>query len=451
MYNCGPTVYDFQHIGNLRSYIFADILRDTLLYNGYSVKQVINITDVGHLTSDADAGEDKMERGAKKAGKAVQEIAEEITKAFWNDLEQLNIDIKSILFPKATEHINEQIAFIKTLEEKGYTYKTKDGIYFDTSLFKEYGKLGNIDIEGLREGARIEQNKEKRNATDFALWKFSNETKKRQQEWESPWGTGFPGWHIECSAMSMKHLGKQIDIHTGGMDHIPIHHNNEIAQSESITGKKFVNYWLHNAFITIEKQKISKSIGNTILLRNIIDRGFSPLAYRYWILSGHYRTPMNFTWDALESAQTALFKLHRYLVEESGTKKGTVSSLYQQKFHAFINDDLNTPRGIALMWDLIKDATVSNKNKRATMLNFDTVLKLGFKESDKRLLDMLAGTEKKLSVGEIPEKIKKLLEEREEARKNENWEEADRLRDEIQEQGYEVSDTDEGSSLTKLK
>jgi len=449
MYNCGPTVYDYQHIGNLRSYVFADILRRVLEYNGYKVKQVVNITDVGHLTSNADRGEDKMEKGARQAGKSVQEIATEITKEFWNDLEKLNIKKEKILFPKATQHIAEQIAFIKTLEEKGYTYRIRDGVYFDTSLFRGYGALGNIDLEGLREGARVKENKEKKNSTDFALWKFSPRLRpgqaRRQQEWESPWGVGFPGWHIECSAMAMKHLGKQLDIHTGGIDHIPIHHNNEIAQSESATGKPLSRYWLHHAFITIEGEKIAKSVGNTVYLKNIIDRDFSPLSYRYWLLTGHYKTPMNFTWEALEGAHTALFKMHRYLVEELGTEKGTVNKTYQKKFHTYINDDLDTPGAIALLWDLIKDTTIPHKNKRATILDFDRVLGLGFKESE------LPGTEKLLSTKEIPDNIKKLLDEREEARKKEDWARADQLRDEIQKQGYSIEDTDDKSVVRKSK
>jgi cysteinyl-tRNA synthetase len=451
MYNCGPTVYDYATIGNLRSYVFADVLKQTLLYNGYCVKQVINITDVGHLTSDADEGEDKVEEGAKREGKKVKAVVKRFTDVFLDDLEKLNVKTKNITFPKASEHIPEQIAFIKTLDEKGYAYRTSDGIYFDTSLLKDYGKLGKVDIAGLKEGARIEKKIEKKNPTDFALWKFSKPEEKRQQEWESPWGVGFPGWHIECSAMSMKHLGKQIDIHTGGIDHIPVHHNNEIAQTESVTGKRFVNYWLHNAFITIEGQKISKSVGNTIYLRNVIDRGFSPLSLRYWFLTGHYRTQMNFTWDALEGANTALFKLHKFFVEELGARSGSSDGTFQQKFNSAINDDLDTPKAISLMWEMVNDEKVDKGGKRATLLDFDRVLGLGLSGSNKRLVEMLSGKGKRLKIGELPDAVKKLVDEREVARKNEEWEKADKIRDELKEKGYEIEDTDKGPQMTETK
>lgn len=293
MYNCGPTVYNYAHIGNLRAFVFADTLRRVFEYNGYDIKQVMNLTDVGHLVSDEDEGEDKVEKRAKEESKKVSEIVDVVTKVFFDDLKKLDAYHKDTNFPKASDYIKEQIAFIESLSEKGYTYSTSDGVYFDTSKFKDYGKLGNIDIEGLKEGVRVETNKEKLNPTDFALWKFSRPDEKRQQEWESPWGVGFPGWHIECSALIMKHLGKQIDVHTGGIDHIPTHHNNEIAQTESITGTPLANNWLHSAHITVEGRKISKSLGNSILLRNIIDRGISPLAYRYWLLTVHYASQAN--------------------------------------------------------------------------------------------------------------------------------------------------------------
>lgn len=451
MYNCGPTVYDFAHIGNLRAYIFGDSIKRVLRYNGYAVKQVINITDVGHLTSDADEGEDKIESGAKREGVKVKDVVKKYTNAFFDDLKKLNIDTDSIIFPKATEHIGEQIAFIQTLDEKGYTYKTSDGIYFDTSLRPDYGKLGNIDIKGLKEGARVKKG-EKKHPTDFALWKFSplpdDGREKRQQEWDSPWGVGFPGWHIECSAMSMKHLGKQVDIHTGGVDHIPIHHNNEIAQTESVTGKQFVNYWMHNEFITIDGQKISKSIGNTIYLQNIIDRGFSPLSLRYWFLTAHYRTQANFTWEALEGAQTALFKLHKHFVEEYGKADGVINKEYKEKFDAFINDDLNIPQAIALIWDLIKDESISKENKHTTLLSFDEVLGLGLDHSNKKLVELLSGKGEKLQVGKLPKEIKELVDDREKARKEEDFEKADQIRDDLKDKGYEIEDTDKGPEIS---
>jgi cysteinyl-tRNA synthetase len=448
MYNCGPTVYNYAHIGNLRAYIFADVLKRMFAYNGYDIKQVINITDVGHLTSDADEGEDKIETGAKREGLKVKNIIKRYTDAFMDDMGKLNIDIAKIEFPKATEHIPEQIAFIQTLDEKGYTYETSDGIYFDTSLRPDYGKLGNIDTKGLKEGARVEENKEKKNPTDFALWKFSPKDEKREQEWDSPWGVGFPGWHIECSAMSRKLLGNQIDVHTGGVDHIPVHHNNEIAQTESVTGKQFVNYWMHNEHITIEGQKISKSIGNTVFLKNVIDRGFSPLSLRYWFLTAHYRTQTNFTWEALEGAQTALFKLHKHFVEDYGAKDGEVNKEYEQRFHEFINDDLDMPKAIALMWDLVKDENVSNPDKRTTLLTFDKVLGLGLDHSNKKLVTLLSGRGEKLELGKLPKTIKALVDKREEARKSKDFEKADLLRDKLKEKGYEIEDKEDGPEIS---
>lgn len=466
MYNCGPTVYSFAHIGNLRAYVFADSIKRVLKYNGYKVKQVINITDVGHLASDADEGEDKVESGARREGVKVKDIVKKYTSAFFDDLKKLNADISGALFPKATEHIPEQIAFIQTLDEKGYTYQTTDGIYFDTSLRPDYGKLGNINTRGLKEGARV-KNGEKKNPTDFALWKFSPNPpaggEKRQQEWDSPWGVGFPGWHIECSAMSMKHLGKQIDLHTGGIDHIPVHHNNEIAQTESVTGKRFVNYWMHNEFITIDGQKIAKSIGNTIYLRNIIDRGFFPLSLRYWFLTAHYRTQSNFTWEALEGAQTALFRLHKHFVEEyaapalSGrqtgdgrtAKNGVVNEMYEKKFHEYINDDLDMPKAVALMWDLIKDDKTPKEDKRATLLEFDKALGLGLDISNKKLVGLLSGKGEKLDIGKLPKAIKELIDEREKARIDKDFEKADKLRNELKEKDYEIKDTDKGPVVVK--
>ena len=450
MYNCGPTVYNYAHIGNLRAYVFADTLKRMFIYNDYEIKQVINITDVGHLTDDADEGEDKIETGAKREGVKVAKIIKLYTDAFMDDMQKLSIDIDKIEFPKATEHIPEQIAFIQTLDEKGYTYKTSDGIYFDTSLRSDYGKLGNVDTKGLEEGARVEKNKEKKNPTDFALWKFSKPEEKRQQEWDSPWGIGFPGWHIECSAMSRKLLGNQIDVHTGGVDHIPVHHNNEIAQTESVTGKQFVNYWMHNEHVMIEGQKISKSIGNTVFLRNIIDRGFSPLSLRYWFLTAHYRTQTNFTWEALEGAQTATFKLHKHLVEDYGAKDGAINEEYRDKFHNFINDDLDTPKAIALLWDLVKDDNIPNEDKRATLLEFDRVLGLGLDHSNKKLVGLLSGKGDRLEIGKLPKAIQQLVEDREKARKEKDFNKADELRNKLKEKGYEIEDRDGGSDIHKV-
>ncbi len=451
MYNCGPTVYDYQHIGNLRAYIFADILKRTLIYNNYTVKQVINITDVGHLTSDADIGEDKMEKGAFRAGVSPKKLASLITDSWKKDLNKLNVHTETITFTRATDFIKEQIALIETLEEKGYAYKISDGVYYDTSLFPSYGALGNIDIKSLKEGARVEINKEKKNPTDFALWKFSpNKNSKRQQEWDSPWGVGFPGWHLECTAMVFSELGKQIDIHTGGIEHISIHHNNEIAQAEAVTKKQYVKYWLHNAFITMDGKKISKSAGNGILLRQLEEKGITPLAYRYWVLTGHYQSPMNFTWEALEGAQVAFSRLLRIFVDELGTKNGEIDKEYKKRFHERINDNLDTPGALAILWELTKDSSIDKKDKRITLLDFDKVLGLGLIEGHRKLKTILTGIEKKLSISETPLDIRELVEERETARKNKDWEKADEVREKIKSAGYIVSDTPDGP-LVKQK
>lgn len=446
MYTCGPTVYNYAHIGNLRSYIFSDTIKRVLTYNGYSVTHVINITDVGHLVSDSDNGEDKMTLALKRERKprtleAMLELGNFYTKAFEKDLELLNIQKPSFI-PKASEHIPEQIAYIQTLDEKGYAYTTSDGVYFDTSKFKEYGALSK-STESDEEYARIEINHEKKQAADFSLWKFN-----KKLGWDSPWGKGFPGWHIECTAMSTKYLGKSFDIHTGGMDHIQIHHNNEIAQTEATTGKKFVNYWMHNAFITIEGKKISKSLRNEILLRNVTDRGFSPLVYRYWLLTAHYRSPINFTWEAMEGSQKALFKLHRHFVEKLGTKKGTISDSYKKRFLSYINEDLNTAQAIALLFELLKDDSLSKPDARATFLDFDRVLGIGFDESNSKLLENLSGG-KHLSIDQIPRKVKLLLDDRKKARNSEDWELADKLRVQIENEGYNVDDTSEGPIVSE--
>ncbi|MCX6713822.1 MAG: cysteine--tRNA ligase, partial [Candidatus Vogelbacteria bacterium] len=310
VYTCGPTVYLYPHIGNLRAYVFSDILHRALVFDGWQVKHVVNITDVGHLTDDADDGVDKVEKEAQAEGKTAKEITEFYTQAFFADLKKLNIDTTDYLFPKATEHIPEQIDLIKKLEAKGYTYQTSDGLYFDTSKFPTYGDFAKLDIAGLKEGARVEANKEKKNPTDFALWKFSpsvdstgSPQAKRQQEWPSPWGVGFPGWHIECSAMSMKYLGNHFDIHTGGVDHIPVHHTNEIAQSEAVTGEKFVNYWLHAEHLLVDGKKIAKSLGNFYTLEDLEKKGFDPIVYRFLLLQTSFSQKINFTWDSLLSAQ----------------------------------------------------------------------------------------------------------------------------------------------------
>lgn len=434
MYNCGPTVYGRAHIGHARAYMFADLVKNTLTYNGYQVKQVINITDVGHLVSDSDEGADKVEEQAKKEHLDAKVITERYTQDFKKTLSDLNIDISEIIFPKASEHIQEQIDLIKELETKNFTYITSDGVYFDTAKFPAYGELGHINIKGLQEGARIEANTEKRNATDFALWKFSKEA--RQQEWESPWGVGFPGWHIECSAMANKYLGTTFDIHTGGVDHIPTHHQNEIAQSVCAHNAPLANYWLHVNHITIDGKKISKSIGNTLYLEDLIAKNISPLAYKYWLYTAHYSTLSNFTFESVGAAQVAYEKLARHIHEKIITpgldrglsQQGKISHVYKVKFLSFINNDLDTPKAIALIWDMLKDDSISNEDKKATILDFDTVLKL---DLDKPIIK-----------AEIPSQITELAQRRKIARGNRDFALADALREEIEKAGFVVKDTD---------
>ncbi|MEK7139991.1 MAG: cysteine--tRNA ligase [Patescibacteria group bacterium] len=433
MYHCGPTVYDYAHIGNLRSYVFADVLRRTLECAGLRVTQVINITDVGHLTSDADEGEDKLEAGARREHKSAREIALFYTHAFLQDLAHLRIKTDGTIFPKATDHIPEQIALIQALEKNGFTYITSDGVYFDTARFPAYAEFARLDLSGMREGARIEKNLEKRNPTDFALWKFSPKDGKREQEWDSPWGVGFPGWHIECSAMSMKYLGEQFDIHTGGIDHIPVHHTNEVAQSECATGKSpFVNIWLHNAFVNVDGKRMAKSAGTFITLAEIVERGFSPLAYRYFLLTAHYRTPVNFTWEGLAGAQVALSRISIMISE--WPDGGKICMPCDEKFRAAIADDLNTSEALAVVWKLISRDDVSPADKKATLLAWDEVLGLGLASA---------------RLPEIPSRVRELAEERAEARNANDFTRADEIRAEIESLGFEVRDTDIGPKITK--
>jgi len=432
-YSCGPTVYDFAHIGNLRSYIFADILQRTLKFNGYNVKRVINITDVGHLTGDQDAGEDKIEKTARLESKTAWEIAEFYTKAFKEDLEKLNI-IEPTIWAKATDHIEEQIDLIKKLEEKGFTYKISDGIYFDTSKIEKYGKLARLNLEGQEEGSRVEVNKEKKNPTDFALWKFSPVDGQRQMEWESPWGVGFPGWHVECSAMSMKYLGDTLDIHTGGIDHIPVHHTNEIAQSESVTGKSLANYWLHNEFLIVSDGKMAKSKGNFITLSALEEKDIEPIVYRFYALSAHYRSKLNFSWDSLENINQSWKKFKKKFID-LGEQTGQVNAELLEKFTVDINNDMATPQALAIAWEVFK-TSVSDADKRATLIKFDEIFGLGLAKLKSEQTD-------------IPEEVAKLVQEREEVRKNKKWEKSDELRDKILELGWLVEDDSLGTKLKK--
>jgi cysteinyl-tRNA synthetase len=435
IYTCGPTVYNYAHIGNLRTYIFEDILKRVLLYNGYKVKHVMNITDVGHLTSDADEGEDKIELEAKRERKNAWQIAEFYTTAFKSDIKKLNI-LEPDIWCKATEHIDDFIALIKVLEEKGYTYRTSDGIYFDTSKLPDYGKLAGQDIEEMLPGARIEYNPEKKNPSDFALWKFSPKNVKRQMEWDSPWGVGFPGWHIECSAMSTKYLGQPFDIHCGGVDHIKIHHTNEIAQSEAAYGKPMANYWLHGEFLVLGEKRMGKSEGNFITLSVLEEKGYNPLAYRYFCFTAHYRSPLKFTWSAIDSAQRALNRLYEN-IKKYPREDVEFHKEYEEKFHLAINDDLDMPKAISIVWELIRDDTITPEVKRATLIQFDKVLGLSLDNPPEIKID-------------VPEEIWNLLEEREIARKEKNWERADKIREEIKNRGYIIEDTPQGPRIKKL-
>jgi cysteinyl-tRNA synthetase len=442
IYSCGPTVYDYAHIGHIRTYIFVDILKRVLRYLDYNLTHVMNITDVGHLTSDADTGEDKMEKGARRESKSVWDIARFYTDYFFNTMDKVNVGRPDIIC-KATDNIKEMIDLVKKLEEKGFTYKTSDGIYFDTSKFPEYGKLAKLDIKGLKEGARVEKNPEKRNATDFALWKFSPSGVKRQMEWDSPWGVGFPGWHLECSAMSMKYLGPTFDIHTGGIDHIPVHHPNEIAQSEAATGKKFVNYWLHAGHLLVEGEKMSKSLGNFWRLEDVIKKGFQPLALRYLFLTAHYRSTMNFEWRALEGASKALEKLNQHLTVYQRNSKRTELSAekmvkieeFQKKFFQAVTSDLDIPTALSLSWEVIK-SNIPDYDKYDLLLEWDQILGLGLGQ---------AKTEEVV----ISPEIKSLIDRRELLRKQRKWSEADQVRKEIEEKGYILEDTSKGAKIKK--
>ncbi|RME53247.1 cysteine--tRNA ligase [Candidatus Woesearchaeota archaeon] len=444
MYCCGPTVYHYAHLGNLRAYVFEDVLRRVLAWNGFRVKHVMNITDVGHLTSDADEGEDKVEEGARREGKSVWEIAEFYTRAFKEDLQRLNV-LEPVIWCKATDHIKEQLDMVLCLEKKGFTYKTSDGIYFDTSKVDDYGKLALLKKEDLLAGKRVAMG-EKRNPTDFALWKFSPPGSKRQMEWDSPWGKSFPGWHIECSAMASKYLGEQFDIHCGGIDHIPVHHTNEIAQAEACFGKKpWVRFWLHNEFLVDKEGKMSKSKGDFLRLHTLLDRGFDPLAYRYLCLTTHYRKRLLFTWDAVASCQQSLDRLRKKVVEFKeevrsgrGAGEGVVVPAYKRLFEEAVNDDLNTSGALAVVWKLLRDESIPARDRLATLFLFDSVLGLGLEAWEREEV-------------RVPDEVKALLEERDAARKAKDWKLADSLREKIRRSGFEVVDTPQGQRVEKKK
>jgi cysteinyl-tRNA synthetase len=455
MYHCGPTVYGIQHIGNLSMFVFTDVLRRTLEYNNFKVKQVINITDFGHLSGDnqgdADTGEDRMTKGLKREKMAVTManmalLAERYAEIFIEDLQKLNIDTTTIEFPRASHYIPAQIAMITSLVEKSYAYPTPVGVYFDTSRLSDYGTLGGIDLKGQKEGARVEKNETKRNSHDFVLWK-SDET----MGWQSPWGMGFPGWHIECSAMIRSVLGEQIDIHTGGIEHIPIHHNNEIAQSESATGKKpFARFWMHRAHIQIEGNKIAKSDGNVVYLSDVTLQHFHPLALRYLFLGAQYRTSANFSWESLAASQTAWSKLVAFCIQHRTEHRGVVSREWKDKFVERINDDLDTPGCLAVVWEMLKDSDLSKADARATLIDFDRILGLGLDTPD-TFGQTIARKELKeeIDITTLPEAIQLLITERESARTNKSWHRSDDLRKEIESKGYTLEDSKDAVRVFK--
>lgn len=432
IYSCGPTVHGRQHLGNLRSALIWDTLGRVLTYNGYTIKHIVNITDFGHLTSNADSGEDKMMNGLRAENLPISlpgmtALAEKYTNLYFEDRQALNVH-DAHTFPRATHYIGEDIAFIQALEQKSFVYTTSDGVYFDTSKNSDYGKLrGGRSITIDPEHARIDHNSEKRSPEDFAVWKFNSDL-----GWESPWGKGFPGWHIECSVMSHELLGDTFDIHTGGKEHIAIHHTNEIAQSESLTGKPMAQYWLHNNWLTMASDKLAKSTGNVAYLSDVVEKGFSPLAFRYLTLQAHYRSEQDFSWDALQASAHALSRLKNRFHELP--EGGLASKAFQERFRDVVNDDLNTPQALALVWELLKDSSIPDADKKTTLLDFDAVLGLNLGEY--------------LGV-EIPEEVQKLLNERQKARDEKNWAEADELRNNIEAEGFVVKDTDSGQEVSQ--
>ncbi len=448
MYTCGMTVYDFAHIGHGRKYVGDDILRRILTRFGYTVTHVQNVTDVGHLVSDNDEGEDKLEKGAKKQGKTVWEVAENFTKHFYDSMDKLNI-IRPSIICKATEHIPEQIALVKTLIEKGFAYDTPEAVYFDVSKFPSYGSIfGGQDLDDKKTAVRetVKTGEHKRNPADFALWfKRVGRFSDHQMHWDSPWGDGFPGWHIECSAMSMKYLGETFDIHTGGIDHIPVHHPNEIAQSEAATGKPFVKYWVHYAFLMVDGRKMSKSLGNFYTIEDVFAKGFDPVALRYFYMTAHYRKSLNFTWDALTAAQNALVELRkvvshlsegdRQILSEEKLEK--VDSL-RKKFDLALADDMNMPQAIAVVWEVIK-SNIPSPDKYDLVMDFDEVLGLELKAQN-----VMTSKEE-----DISEEIKALVDKREALRKAKKFAEADATRLEIEQKGFVVSDTPNGIKISK--
>ena len=437
MYSCGPTVYSYAHIGNMRTYIFMDLLRRSLRFCGFKVKGVMNITDVGHLLSDGDEGEDKMQKAARKEGKTPWEIAAFYTEAFFKDIDALNVGRPEII-AKATDHIPEMIAFVQGLLEKGYAYEISDGIYFDIGKFPGYGKLSGQTVDEKEAGARIEENSEKRHPADFALWKKAD--KNHIMQWESPWGMGFPGWHIECSAMSKKYLGEVFDLHTGGIDAVPVHHENEIAQNEALAGKKTVNYWMHGEFMMVDGGKMSKSLGNVYTVSDLEKKGYLPLDFRYFCLNAHYRKKLNFTFEGMDAAHTSYERLRNALYAHKMSQAATDPAILEdlmKKFKGAVEDDMNIPFALGVLWDAVK--LPKSKDVYKLALEFDKVLGLSL---DK----VTAPAPEKI---DVPADIAALAEARFAAKKEKNWAEADRLRAEIAAKGYAIKDTKDGYTIEK--
>lgn len=434
LYCCGPTVYWHQHIGNMRTYVFEDILKRVLLYNGFKVKHVINVTDVGHLTSDADEGEDKLVKALKREGmplnkESMLKLANIYWEEFKDDFVKLHI-LSPDIWCKATEHVPEMLKLIERIQKNGYTYAAGGNLYYDISKFKNYAKLGKLKLEEQKAGTRVEVDVEKRNPQDFVLWFTESKFKGHIMLWDSPWGTGWPGWHIECSAMSMKYLGDYFDIHCGGVDHIQVHHTNEIAQSEGATGKKWVNYWLHGEFLVSDKGKMAKSAGEFITLATLIDKGYDPLVYRYFCLTAHYRSKLSFSYDALESAKNSFNSFKERIIEiKENLASKPKDNDYKWKFADAVADDLNMPIALSVVWDVIKDKDLGSNEKYELLLDFDKVLGFnidGFKRE------------------EISKGIQKLVDEREAARKAKDFKKADEIRDKLKAQGIVIEDTPQG-------
>ncbi|HAK45967.1 MAG TPA: cysteine--tRNA ligase [Spirochaeta sp.] len=442
LYCCGPTVYNYAHIGNLRTYVFEDLLRRTLEYAGYNVNHVMNITDVGHLTGDADDGEDKMEKSARETGKTPADIASFFTDAFFKDIDRLNITRPKTACA-ATKHIGNMIGLIKRLEAKGFTYIEGGNVYFDTSKFENYGEMALLDRQKLKAGARIAVDGNKKNPADFVLWFTNSKFENHIMQWESPWGRGYPGWHVECSAMSMKYLGDSFDIHCGGIDHIPIHHTNEIAQSEAASGKKWVNYWIHGEFLLMDKQKMAKSAGNFFTLQTLIDEGYDPLDYRYFCLGGHYRSQLIFNFESLDAARNArsnlALKVADLKAEAEPAPKAKLdvrAAAILKKFNAGLLNDLNAPKALAELWQLMKDKEISAGDKLGTVLEMDRVLGLKLEEVE-------------ASSAELTDEEYAVVKEREQARSDKDWAKADELRGKLLEMGIEIKDTAEGTECKK--